>query len=150
MTARIRDASPEDAAALGRILSDWIDATPWMPRLHTRDEDYRFVAGPISRASVLTLDIGGRPEGFLARDGERIPAFYLAPERRGQGHGARLLDRAKRTSDRLRLWAFQSNKDAIRFYEREGFAESRRTDGENDEGMPDVELVWQRREGDPA
>ena len=29
---------------MGAILSDWIDATPWMPRLHTRAEDAAFIA----------------------------------------------------------------------------------------------------------
>ena len=52
--------------------------------------------------------------------------------------------RAKDRSDRLELWCFQRNEAARRFYAREGFAEVEWTEGaDNDEGLPDVRLVWQ-------
>jgi putative acetyltransferase len=46
--------------------------------------------------------------------------------------------------DRLSLWTFQANEGARRFYAREGFAEVRMTEGDNEEGLPDVLLEWVR------
>ena len=42
----------------------------------------------------------------------------------------------------MQLWAFRSNTAAIRFYERHGFRQVRWTDGDNDEGEPDVLMEW--------
>ena len=61
----------------------------------------------------------------------------------GPGLGTRLLDRAKaERPDGLDLWTFQANTGARRFYERHGFVEVARTDGDNEEGAPDVRLAW--------
>ena len=58
----------------------------------------------------------------------------------GRGIGSALLAVAKRERPQgLRLWAFQTNTGARRFYERHGFVEVRRTDGrDNEERAPDV------------
>ena len=61
----------------------------------------------------------------------------------GQGIGSRLLERAKaERPDGLDLWTFQANTGARRFYERHGFVEVARTDGDNEEGEPDIRLRW--------
>lgn len=83
--------------------------------------------------------------GFLALEGEKIHALYVAPGWTGRGIGRHLLDRAKALSPRLRLWAFEANHGAQNFYLREGFAEIRRTDGAgNDEGLRDIQFAWER------
>ena len=135
----VRPARPEDAPRMGAILSDWIDATPWMPRLHTRAEDVAFCASLVPRAHV-----SGKVDGFIALDGEAIPALYVARPARRQGHGRALLDHAKARADRLSLWTFAANREARAFYAAEGFVETARTGGENDEGLPDVRLEWRR------
>lgn len=46
--------------------------------------------------------------------------------------------------DGLSLWTFQVNGPARRFYQRHGFTEVERTDGQrNHEREPDVRYVWQ-------
>jgi GNAT superfamily N-acetyltransferase len=142
---RLAPAAPRDAARLARILGDWVRDTPWMPQLHDRAEDRAFLARLIREAEVLTLRDRGGVLGFMVLDGEEVQALYLAHGARGRGHGKRLLDAAKDKRNRLRLWAFQANDAARRFYAREGFVPVRFTNGEdNDEGLPDVRLVWQR------
>ncbi|MDJ0626847.1 MAG: GNAT family N-acetyltransferase [Rhodobacter sp.] len=144
---RLAPAKPRDAQALARILADWIDETPWMPKIHTPDEDRSFLACLIANTDVVTLRNWRGPQGFLARDGAMVHALYLRPAARGRGHGKRLLDRAKAQSPFLTLWTFQANAGARAFYAREGFAEVEMTDGaENDEGVPDVRLVWPAEE----
>ena len=145
MNVKLRPAVAGDAAALGAILSDWIDTTPWMPRLHTRDEDRGFVGHLIGTTEVTVAELGGGPAGFLARDREEIPALYVAVAARGQRTGTALLQQAQSVVRRLTLWTFQANAGAIRFYHRAGFSEAERTDGaRNDEKLPDVRLVWTR------
>ena len=63
-----------------------------------------------------------------------------SPSLTGRGIGSALLAVAKRERPQgLRLWTFQSNTGAQRFYERHGFVEVRRTDGrDNEERAPDV------------
>ncbi len=147
MNVKLRPAVAGDEGAVGAILSDWIDATPWMPRLHTRDEDRGFVGHLIGTMEVTVAEIGGNAAGFLARDGHQIQALYLAAAARGRGVGGQLLDAAKDRADALTLWAFQANTGAIQFYARAGFAEAERTDGaRNDERMPDVRMIWTRTE----
>ena len=142
---RLAVAKPRDAARLATILADWKDETPWLPDLHSRDEDARFFTHLIAETEVLTLRNWRGLQGFLARDGEVVQALYVAGPARGRGIGKQLLGEAKRRSNRLSLWTFQANARARAFYSREGFREAEATDGAaNDEKLPDVRLVWER------
>ena len=136
-----RPARPEDAPRLALILSDWIEETPWMPRLHTRDETLAYLRDMIHGGGVDVLCDGERAQGFLQETGGHISALYLSPDARGQGWGAKLLDAAKARSDSLDLWTFAANSRARRFYRREGFVETG-TSTDNDEGLPDVRMQW--------
>lgn len=42
----------------------------------------------------------------------------------------------------LRLWTFEANVRARRFYERHGFVATGSTAGDNEEGAPDVLYEW--------
>ena len=137
----IRPATPGDAPACAAILNAWIDATPWMPRVHPPDDverHYRESVLPQQRVFVAERD--GRIDGFVAvaPNGEMVSALYLAPEARGRGLGPALLDAVR--DGPQRLWTFQANEGARRFYLREGFREIRRTEGDNEEGLPDILL----------
>jgi ribosomal protein S18 acetylase RimI-like enzyme len=69
---------------------------------------------------------------------------YVHPEAQNQGVGATLLTVAKERRPRnLRLWVFQKNVGARRFYERHGFSLVRLTDGRgNEELEPDALYEW--------
>ena len=138
----IRPATAEDAPACARILRGWLDATPWMPDLHSLTETEGFIRHQLMTQAVL---VAGEVDGFLVLDGGSIPALYVAADARGRGVGSVLIDTAKAKADHLKLWTFQANDGARRFYRRHGFAEKRTTEGDNDEGLPDVELTWDRK-----
>lgn len=141
----LRPGQPTDAGAVGAILTAFIDTTPWMPRIHTRAEDLSFAGLMLDRGWVTVAEVGGRIDGFIARDGAMIHALYVAERRRGHGIGSALLARMQREIDHLALWTFQANQRAQRFYLRHGFVESERTEGEgNDERLPDIRFVWRR------
>lgn len=82
---------------------------------------------------------------MMALAGDWIEQLYVHPAWYGRGLGSRLLNVAKRELSCLDLWTFQSNVGARRFYERNGFVEVAMTDGDNEEGAPDVRYHWQRR-----
>jgi len=73
-----------------------------------------------------------------------IDQLYLHPGAVGQGIGSRLLELAKKQlNPPLRLYTFQENLGARRFYERGGFRPIAFTDGmENEEHCPDVLYEW--------
>jgi GNAT superfamily N-acetyltransferase len=144
MMLTIDTARPEDAKALGRILSDWIDETPWMPRLRSRAEDRSFVADLIHSKGVLVARDDAEPVGFLFERDCHIGALYIARRARGHHLGKHLVDRIKEACNAIDLWTFEANEDARRFYEREGFRVVERTRGDNDEGLPDLRMAWTR------
>lgn len=141
MSVIISDARAEDASALGAILSDWIDATDWMPRLHQRQDDAEFVGRLIARGQVRVARKVGAV-GVIARDGAEIDALYVAP--RGQGMGRALIAEAQAQQPHLALWTFAANAPARAFYAAMGFAETGGTQGDNAENLPDIRMEWHR------
>lgn len=141
----LRAARSTDAGAVGAILSEFIDTTDWMPRIHTRAEDLSFAGMMIARGWVTVAEGAAGVEGFAACDGPEVNALYVAQEARGQGVGGRLLSTLKEGRNTLELWTFQRNTQAQKFYLRHGFVEVTRTDGaRNDEKLPDIRYIWKK------
>ena len=82
--------------------------------------------------------------GLLMLEPGWIDQLYVRPDLTGQGIGKQLLELAKaRMPLGLQLWTFQSNHRAQKFYERHGFIEVERTDGQsNQEQCPDIRYQW--------
>jgi ribosomal protein S18 acetylase RimI-like enzyme len=132
-----------DAGTVGAILGANVDATPWLPRVHSRAEEIMFVADMIDAGWVTTARTDAGVVGFLALQYTEIQGLYVAPEVQNRAVGTALLDHAKACSTRLGLWSFTANTGANRFYERAGFCAVRHTDGAgNDVGLPDVRYEW--------
>ena len=145
MIATLRSAVAQDGAAISDILSGWIDETPWMPRIHSLEEDRAFGTWLVDVCDVTVAEKDRQVVGFLARQGADIQALYMHETARGQGVGTALLDLAKTKSPKLGLWTFQANTPAQRFYLTNGFTEDQRTDGQgNDEKLPDIHFQWVR------
>jgi ribosomal protein S18 acetylase RimI-like enzyme len=119
------------------------------PLAHS-DQDVRRWIGEvlIPRGGVHVAAAGGVLVGMMAlsQDGSYgwIDQLYLHPEAVGQGIGSRLLELAKtQLRPPIRLYTFQANLGARRFYERYGFRAIEFTDGMgNEEKCPDVLYEW--------
>jgi len=145
VTVALRPAVPLDAGAVGGILSEFIDRTPWMPRLHSRAEEIAFADAMIARGWVTVAEGGSGVAGFMAREGAEVHALYVAGAARRTGCGRALIAAAQARAARLELWCFAANAPARAFYAAQGFTERQRTDGaRNDEKLPDIRLAWDR------
>jgi GNAT superfamily N-acetyltransferase len=90
--------------------------------------------------------VADSPRGVIALivlDDEWIDQLYVDPAWTRKGVGRALLDRAmgQRPSG-LKLWTFQSNLGARRFYEAHGFVPIATTTAANEERAPDVCYEW--------
>ncbi len=149
----LRRARKADCPQMGQILLDWVEQTPWMPRIHPRESYGGFaeLLKNVGEVTVATEGPDGRVLGFIARQDADIQALYVASDARGRGVGKALLDHLKKRHARLLLWTFQANEPARRFYLREGFREGVFTDGQgNDEKLPDLQMIWERPQDDQS
>src|SRR4051794_4963167 len=62
--------------------------------------------------------------GLLVLDGDWLDQLYVEPCLTRRGIGTELIGLAKRERRWLRLWTFESNAGARRFYERDGFRQT--------------------------
>jgi GNAT superfamily N-acetyltransferase len=143
--AELRAARTQDMVSCAAILNDWIDETEWMPRIHSHEDVEKYYQTVVAAERKVFVVVAGRQVvGMMAiAPDQLVTALYVKRAYRGQGVGHLLLDRAKRDAGAaLRLWTFQKNEQAQAFYAREGFVEINRTDGDNEEGLPDLLLEW--------
>jgi putative acetyltransferase len=126
----------------------------FVPKLHTPDEDRAFIANVVLvHQDVLVAEGDDGPVvGFVAMADGMVHHLYVAPDRRGRGIGTALLDAAKaRMPAGFRLWVFQGNRPARRFYERHGLVVVELTDGSgNEERTPDALYAWRPVPGRPG
>ncbi len=113
--------------------------------LHSTDETRKFYVNEVFPAGPLWgAFAGSQLVGHLALRPGWIDHLYVEPVWHGQGIGSCLVALAQREQDELRLYTFQSNSRARRFYERHGFVIEELTDGlRNEEKMPDMTYYWQ-------
>lgn len=144
----VDEAQSEDAWAIATIhLTSRRRAMPYLRRPHTDDETQNYFAQAVGDRPQAWWVVRHRGQvvAYMLIDGENLDHLYVSPCWQGQGFGSALVDRAKALSpDRLVLWTFQRNAGARLFYEARGFRSIRQTDGENEEGEPDVQYEWRK------
>jgi putative acetyltransferase len=144
--AAVRRAGPDDTGALVELCAGLFaedggrrDATVdagW-PARGARDYFAAAMGGEGGALCLVAVAGGARAGYVVARLREPVDArpvrvallesMYVLPERRREGIGAALVDgfrawAAERGAERLSVTTYATNADAIRFYEREGFA----------------------------
>ena len=120
-------------------------AVPAIPAPVHSDDDVRkwFTDVVLPTRETWVINDGDDITAMLVLEDGWVDQLYVAPGHTGRGLGSQLIALAKNRSPAgLDLWAFQSNRDARRFYERHGFVAVAMTDGDNEEGAPDVRYHW--------
>jgi GNAT superfamily N-acetyltransferase len=141
----IRDAVVDDATAIAQVRVDsWraayagivpapvlarMDVAAFAERLmqRLRATDHGVLVWQAADGHIEGFVIAGPCRDDDAPGAGEIHAIYLAPERRGGGLGAALLEAAcawlaDRRFESAVLWVLSANAPARRFYERQGFA----------------------------
>jgi ribosomal protein S18 acetylase RimI-like enzyme len=143
-TVELRRAVMSDATAIARVLRRSLDSLGWMPKLHTAKEDLAFIRQVVLPNQIVTVAEAEREiVGFIAVHDTWIDLLYIDPAWTGRGVGSRLL--AKADLAEAKLYCFQANLGARRFYERHGFRAAALSGGaRNEEGLPDILYVRRR------
>ena len=142
----IRLATVADACALTAVMSAAREAAlPYLPKLYSRAQLESWMRETVlQHCRVWVAEADAEMVGLLALDGEELHHLYIHPDYWSQGIGSRLLAIAKQQSAKLRLYTFQRNTRARRFYRYHGFKEVSLSDGAgNEEQEPDVLLEWE-------
>jgi ribosomal protein S18 acetylase RimI-like enzyme len=148
MDVSFRRGTGSDAGpAADLYLSARQAARAFIPSLvHSEAEVRRWIAQQfdVPSTDLWVAESGeGMLVGLLVVAGGWVDQLYVAPWLTGRGIGSELLALATRERpDGLRLWTFESNVGAQRFYERHGFTAAKRTSSDNEEGAPDILYVW--------
>jgi len=141
----LRPATVDDASTVADVLLSSRKAFLPYACLRTDEDVQGWVRSVLVPTGGVTIAIAaGAPVGVLAtaRDAgvSWITQLYVAPAHVDQCVGTLLLSHAlAKLQLPVRLWCFQRNARARRFYERRGFNAIRFTDGRaNEERLPDI------------
>ncbi len=143
---RVRRARAEEGGEIAEVwLRSRMASVPEIPPpVHTGDEVRAwFEEVVLPEREVWVADEDGAVVAVLVLEDEWVDQLYVEPAHTGRGIGSGLMAVAKRQRPTaLRLWTFEANVRARRFYERHGFVATGSTDGDNEEGAPDVRYEW--------
>lgn len=144
MAFQMRLLTLDDMDEAAKVLRQSFDERlPSLAGLHTPEEDRDYFRNHLFNESEMWGAFDVRLVGFIAFTGEWIEQLYILPDWQGQGIGNALIGVAKGKCPALRLWTFQQNKPARRFYERNGFVPIEETDGLGNEAKaPDILYQW--------
>jgi ribosomal protein S18 acetylase RimI-like enzyme len=145
-----RSATQSDTEGVVKVyLSSRKAFVPFAPIAYSEEAVYTWIRDiliPESQVTVVERDnkIIGMMALSTTEETGWIDQLYLHPDAVGQEIGTKLIERAKaELGSPIRLYTFQENQGAIRFYERHGFKAIQYRDGsENEEKCPDVLYEW--------
>ena len=143
----IRRGAPTDAPAVARIFRDSrAEAMPWLPVLHTPEEDTVWFRRALAGESYV-FEEGERILGFAVLGEDELDPLYVTPESQRLGVGSALFRCAQEARPGgFSWWVFRDNERARRFYEALGGRLLYETDGRgNKEQTPDARYEWRPR-----
>jgi GNAT superfamily N-acetyltransferase len=146
MNVILRSATLDDTTAIAKVLVDSRTAfMPYAPSVHSASEVYDWVSSQlIPSGNVLVAQVNEQVVAVMATSNDKqctwIDQLYVSPGHENRGIGTQLLLLAHaKLSGAIRLYTFQENLGARRFYERHGYRAIKLSDGaSNEEKCPDV------------
>jgi GNAT superfamily N-acetyltransferase len=146
MAISFRRATSIDAPDVATVyIASRRGAAAYLPTVGTDDEIRAFVIHQmVPDRETWVAEDNGRMLAVLVLHDDEVDQFYVAPDEQRRGVGDAMLAHAKHLRPTgLRLWAFQRNAPARRFYEARGFIATKFTDGAtNMEREADVLYQW--------
>ena len=143
MNVKFIKAIDEDTAEISQILEDWAASNHEIPLVHNVEERADYGCWLLEHTSVTMIHNSSGVVGFLALEKHIIQGLYIKKDFQGFGFGQAAIKFAQKQFEELRLWVFQSNIGAQKFYQRLGFQIVEKSDGEdNDYRLPDIFYCW--------
>jgi len=143
MNVKFIKAIDKDAAEISQILEDWAASNCEIPLVHNVEERADYGRWLLEHTSVTMIHNSCGVVGFLALEKHIIQGLYIKKDFQGFGFGQAAIKFAQKQFKELRLWVFQSNIGAQKFYQRLGFQIVEKSDGEdNDYRLPDIFYCW--------
>ena len=143
MNVKFIKATGEDATEISQILEDWAASNHEIPLVHNVEERADYGCWLLEHTSVTMIHNSSGVVGFLALEKHIIQGLYIKKDFQGFGFGQAAIKFAQKQFEELRLWVFQSNIGAQKFYQRLGFQIVEKSDGEdNDYRLPDIFYCW--------
>ena len=143
MNVKFIKAIDEDAAEISQILEDWAASNREIPLVHNVEERADYGCWLLEHTSVTMIHNSSGVVGFLVFEKHIIQGLYIKKDFQGFGFGQAAIKFAQKQFKELRLWVFQSNIGAQKFYQRLGFQIVEKSDGEdNDYRLPDIFYCW--------
>jgi len=141
----IVDYSPEYGPELVVMWRASFEQAVGVVDLHSLEEQLLYLEEKVARENCVLVVLEKMTSaviGFLASTPESISQLYVHVNHQNKGIGSMLVNIAKHNSTgRLRLFTFDANKNAQRFYERHGFRVVRRG-FEKEWQLKDIEYQW--------
>ena len=123
---------PIEKADKSQVLALWVccakQAHPFLP-----DDWWEQYLEPIRGNYTPAMDTvveerDGQIIGFISvAEGRLLGALCVHPAFQGQGIGTALLTHMTRRYSKLRMWVYEQNERAVRFYENRGFSRTGET-----------------------
>ena len=150
MQVRFRGAQLVDAERIACIyVTSRKRPIPYAGLVHTDEAILSWIKQAlIPQGGVTVAIVESHIQGFLVVSRSApfgwIDQLYVDPTSVGLGLGSALVELAKtQVGPPLRVYTFQQNESARRFYRHHGFREIELTDGSaNEEKTPDVLMEW--------
>lgn len=140
----VRRATLADADGAATVFTASFASMRFVPKLHSAQEDREFVRRLVAEKEVWLATRDGGILGLACHHDGWLEQLYVHPLHHDRGIGTALLERVMREHPGgFRLWTFQANAGARRFYERHGCRLVELTDGRgNEEKTPDALYRW--------
>ncbi len=145
-----RRAADADASEISAVyLAAWKEFFTFTKSAHSDENVRKWIADYLishteTHVALLNNSVIGMMSLTRAETAGWIDQLYIHPRAVGLGIGSQFMERAKTMlGSPIRLYTFQANTGARRFYERHGFTAIAFNDGSNnEEKCPDVLYEW--------
>lgn len=109
---------------IDEVMHIWLDANlkvhNFIKSGHWKD-NYNYVKEALPGAEVYVYLIDDEIVGFIGLNNNYIEGLFVHQSFQGKGVGTSLLNKAKENQGTLSLNVYKKNKDAIKFYTKNGF-----------------------------
>ena len=116
------------------VAHNFIERNYWVSKLNDMKNIY------IPNSETYVYESETDIYGFFSLSENILAAIFVKPDQQGRGIGTKLLQKAKKLRNELRLTVYRENSKSVLFYEKAGF---RYVKEQKDENTGHLEIIMQ-------